>query len=242
MMASDTVSVERGGKTLPIKAGMPIEERDRITTGARGRVTVGFADHAQMTIGDRTVVVVEQSGAAVHPHITLISGIVRSITEASKSVFEVTTSNAATIAREGKTDISFYQQARRRGFPSCDHFTDVAVLEGAAQVKGNAAEDNVTVPSGYVSTVACTSAPTGAGPLGIADARTLNESNGGSGGFLYTFFHNSSPGVEQEDIDGVPDADDRPPMLPFRQVPLTRSPSAIRMRPPMTRGPIRLGR
>jgi len=247
---SGAATVQRGGGTQPIKAGSPIEEHDRLTTGSRGRVTIAFADHVQILMGESSIAVVERNpnATAAIPRITLISGIVRTITTGAdpKTSFEVITPNALVIARAGKADTSFYGASRRRGFPSCDHFTDVAVLDGAAELKNGAgaSTDYTTVPSGYVSTIACGSAPTGAGPLGVADARTLSESNSGSGGFLYTFFHDSSPTVEQEDIDGasgVFDRDDVPAALGRPLQPI-RGPRAIRLRPHIAHGPIRIAR
>src|SRR5271166_1223935 len=178
---SGAATVQRGAATQPLKAGAPIEEHDRLTTGSRGRITIALVDHVQMMLGESSVAMVERNPnvAAAIARIKLLSGIVRTITTGAdpKRNFEVITPNALVIARAGKADTSFYGTSRRRGFPSCDHFTDVAVLDGAAELKNGAGASNgsTTVPSGYVSTIACESAPTGAGPLGVADARTLNE-------------------------------------------------------------------
>jgi hypothetical protein len=242
---SGAVTLQRGGSTLALKPGSMIEDHDRISTGPRGRVTIALAEHGQVVIGESSIAVMDLKSSAAapdrHTRITLVSGIVRTMAMASdpKKSFEVSTPNATVITKEGKADTSSYEIKRRRGFPSCEEFTDVAVLDGAAQIESGPAASYgyTTVPSGYVSTVACGAPPTRAGPLGIADARTLSETTPGTAGFLYTFFHDSSPTVEQEDIDGItngiPDADESVMAMQTRL--RHPAPVAMTIRPRMAR-------
>jgi hypothetical protein len=245
---SGAVVVQRGADKIPPKPGSLINEYDRLTTGSRGRITVAFGGHDQMMLGESSVAVIEpkRNAPSARTQITLVSGIVRTITSSTDAAsnFEVSTPNAVVVARAGRTDTSFDGISRRRGFPSCDRITDVSVLDGAAQVKNGppTGGDFTSVPAGYVSTVACGATPTNPGPLGVAESRTLNVSSGGSGGFLYTFFHDSSPTVEQEDIEGVPNGvpEDDPPSLFAKRVQPLGGTRLIRPRANIPRGPIRI--
>ena len=43
--------IERGAERLPAKVGMPVQEADRVVTGADGTVGITFADSSLLSIG-----------------------------------------------------------------------------------------------------------------------------------------------------------------------------------------------
>ena len=43
--------IERGSERLPAKVGMPVQEADRVVTGADGTVGITFADNSLLSIG-----------------------------------------------------------------------------------------------------------------------------------------------------------------------------------------------
>jgi hypothetical protein len=43
--------IERGTERLPVKVGMPVQEADRVVTGADGTVGITFADNSLLSIG-----------------------------------------------------------------------------------------------------------------------------------------------------------------------------------------------
>ena len=43
--------IERGAERLPAKVGMPVQEADRVVTGADGTVGITFADNSLLSIG-----------------------------------------------------------------------------------------------------------------------------------------------------------------------------------------------
>lgn len=203
LSVSGEVSLHRGSEALPLRSGATVDALDELVTGSRGRVAIGFADKNQIELGeDSDVAIATGRGASGSSHgdrVDLKSGIVEAF--ASSLDLEIRTVNAVIITHHGKADTSYYTEAQRRGFPSCARFTDVAVLDGSADVV--ASGESRAVPAGYTTTVACSDVALSPGPLGIAEARTLSEETARGSGLLYNLFHGSSPNVEQEDIDGA---------------------------------------
>jgi len=54
------VSLQRGGQTLQVTAGTPVQVGDRLVTGADGRVGVTMADDSLVTTGPSSTLVVSQ--------------------------------------------------------------------------------------------------------------------------------------------------------------------------------------
>jgi hypothetical protein len=46
--------IERGTERLPARVGMPVQEADRVVTGADGTVGITFADNSLLSIGPRS--------------------------------------------------------------------------------------------------------------------------------------------------------------------------------------------
>ena len=46
--------IERGSERLPARVGMPVQEADRVVTGADGTVGITFADNSLLSIGPRS--------------------------------------------------------------------------------------------------------------------------------------------------------------------------------------------
>ena len=58
--AKGTVHVERDGKSLPARVGMPIRQSDALVTGADGSVGVTFSDNSLLSTGPNSVLVVDR--------------------------------------------------------------------------------------------------------------------------------------------------------------------------------------
>jgi hypothetical protein len=52
--------VERGGKTLPVAAGMQLRQADTIVTGADGAVGITFLDNSLFSAGPNSVLVINK--------------------------------------------------------------------------------------------------------------------------------------------------------------------------------------
>lgn len=49
--AAGAVTIERAGKSMPATVGMPVQEKDRVLTGADGSVGVSFTDGTLLSAG-----------------------------------------------------------------------------------------------------------------------------------------------------------------------------------------------
>jgi hypothetical protein len=59
-VAKGQVAVERGGRTLPVQVGMPLELADVLKTGADGSVGVTMRDNSLLSAGPNSVLSLEQ--------------------------------------------------------------------------------------------------------------------------------------------------------------------------------------
>ena len=57
---SGTVHVERAGKKLPVKIGMPVQQSDVVVTGADGSAGITFTDNSLLSIGPNTVLGIDK--------------------------------------------------------------------------------------------------------------------------------------------------------------------------------------
>lgn len=58
--ASGTVHVERAGKKLPVRIGMPVQQSDTVVTGADGAAGIVFTDNSRLSIGPNTVLGIDK--------------------------------------------------------------------------------------------------------------------------------------------------------------------------------------
>lgn len=54
------VHVERGGTQIPAVVGMPIQQADKLVTGADGSVGVTFADNSLLSVGPNSTLAVDK--------------------------------------------------------------------------------------------------------------------------------------------------------------------------------------
>ncbi|MGH8723750.1 MAG: FecR family protein, partial [Burkholderiales bacterium] len=55
-----TASLERDGKTLPVRAGMPVRQSDTVVTGADGAVGITFTDNSLLSVGPNSALVIDR--------------------------------------------------------------------------------------------------------------------------------------------------------------------------------------
>lgn len=55
-----TAFLERDGKRVPVRGGMPVRQSDTLVTGADGTVGVTFTDNSLLSIGPNSVLVIDR--------------------------------------------------------------------------------------------------------------------------------------------------------------------------------------
>ncbi len=58
--AKGTVSIERAGQRMPATIGMPVQEKDVVTTGADGSVGITFTDNSMLSAGPNSVLALDR--------------------------------------------------------------------------------------------------------------------------------------------------------------------------------------
>jgi hypothetical protein len=58
--ATGTVHLERAGKKLPVRIGMPVQQSDTVVTGADGAAGIVFTDNSRLSIGPNTVLGIDK--------------------------------------------------------------------------------------------------------------------------------------------------------------------------------------
>ena len=53
-------SLERGGKKLPLSAGVPVRQGDTVLTGANGAVGITFTDNSLLSVGPNSTLVIDR--------------------------------------------------------------------------------------------------------------------------------------------------------------------------------------
>jgi ferric-dicitrate binding protein FerR (iron transport regulator) len=186
--ATGTVQIVRAGATLPAAIGTAVDLGDRVVTAAGGHVAIRLTDGSTLELGESSALVIDQQVAApAQTRVSLFAGVVRSFVNrtvgAAAPNFEVHTPNAVAAARGTRFDTAYVSGAQRPSFGDCRSFTDVSVYDGVVHLANvNNLAGGVDVPAGYEATVPCMSNPTGAGPLGMTGAASLNAAGGGLGG------------------------------------------------------------
>jgi len=68
-VAKGTVHVERDGKQIPASVGMPIQQSDKLVTGADGSAGITFTDNSLLSAGPNSVLVVDQYAFDTRTHV-----------------------------------------------------------------------------------------------------------------------------------------------------------------------------
>lgn len=58
--AKGAVSIERAGQRMPATIGMPVQEKDVVTTGADGAVGITFTDNSMLSAGPNSVLALDR--------------------------------------------------------------------------------------------------------------------------------------------------------------------------------------
>src|SRR5262245_22961830 len=58
--ATGTVHLERAGKKLPVKVGMPVQQSDTVVTGADGSAGITFTDNSLLSVGPNSVLAIDK--------------------------------------------------------------------------------------------------------------------------------------------------------------------------------------
>jgi len=112
-----SVSVERGGGSIPAANGSAVQVGDKFTTGPNSRVTIKLSDGSQLELNESSTLVLTEDalnpdGSRAHTKVTLLSGLVRSLVHFSPTGapnFEVHTPNAVASARGTMFDVSYHE-------------------------------------------------------------------------------------------------------------------------------------
>lgn len=55
-----TVTIDRAGQRLPATVGMPVQEKDVVSTGADGSVGISFTDNSMLSAGPNSVLILDK--------------------------------------------------------------------------------------------------------------------------------------------------------------------------------------
>ena len=175
---SGSASLQRAGSMSDVTVGMMVQTGDQIAVKEGGQVTITLNDSSILNAGSASTLIIDEQlldagGGRSSTKVRLLAGILRSVARHSVRGtlpnFEVHTPNAILAVRGTTFDTSYSQGQQRFGFGSCTEFTDEQTYKGTVGVK-NAATPNgleVSVPSGYETTVVCDAPPLDPGPLGM---------------------------------------------------------------------------
>src|SRR5882757_9342585 len=195
-----SANLQRAGATMTVTVGMAVQTGDQLVVDDSGRVTITLIDGSILEAGSSSTMVIDQmlldsNGARSSTRIKLLTGILRSVVKHSSHGnppnFEVHTPNATLAARSTMFDTAYSQGSRPFAFGDCHQFTDEQTYKGTVGAKNAATPDadEVSVEAGYETTIACNSAPTEPGPLGMTGipgngtgAFTASEPASGTGG------------------------------------------------------------
>ena len=68
-VAKGAVHIERDGKVLPASVGMPIQQSDKLVTGADGSAGITFTDNSLLSAGPNSVLVVDHYAFDTRTHV-----------------------------------------------------------------------------------------------------------------------------------------------------------------------------
>jgi hypothetical protein len=155
--ASGQVQIQRGSATLPAAPGTPVNQGDKIVSGADGRAVIILTDQSRLELSPSTTITLDQYtiGGAV-TRIGLPSGILRSIVKGAGGApadFQVRTPNAIGAVRGTDFYISYIQGSPGLGLGT-SYYTEVDVIDGTVNLAQASAPGNgVDVGPGTSGTV-----------------------------------------------------------------------------------------
>src|SRR5258706_7093713 len=188
-VASGAVQIQRGGATLPARAGMQVNVGDRVITGADGHALIILGDQSRLEMGPASAINIDQLNGvgARSTHVSLCSGVLRWIVNAgggAAASYEVHTPSAVAAVRGTRFDTAYSEGAVRPFYDGCSRYTDVSVYEGTVNLASGAAPNaGEDVGAGYEATVPCQFGPVAAGPLAMTGAASLGGGAGATSGF-----------------------------------------------------------
>ena len=59
-VAKGAAFIERGAERLPVRAGMPVQEADKLVTGADGTVGVTLSDNSLLSVGPNSTLAIDR--------------------------------------------------------------------------------------------------------------------------------------------------------------------------------------
>ena len=159
--SSGQVQIERGGATLAAKPGTPVNQGDRIVSGADGNAVIILTDESELTLRPSTTIALDQytTGGATPTRVALDSGTLRSAVNGTPDApnnYQVHTPNAIVTARGTDFYTAYTESSPQLGkLPGISHYTEVAVIDGTVNLAQAAAPDSgVDVEAGTSGTVA----------------------------------------------------------------------------------------
>ena len=159
--ASGQVQIERGGATLAATPGTPVNQGDKIVSGANGNAVITLTDESELTLRPSTTIALDQytTGGATPTRVGLDSGTLRSVLNGSPDApdnYQVHTPNAILTARGTDFYTAYSQSSPQLGkLPGVSHYTEVAVIDGTVNLAQAAAPNRgVDVAAGTTGTVA----------------------------------------------------------------------------------------
>jgi len=165
--------VERGGSTMPVTNGMPVELKDKFTTDAGAHLSITLSDNSKLDLAEQSSLVIDEQvvgGGGQTTKVSLLGGHLESlVTKALRGTapsFEVKTPNAIAGVRGTRFGVGYAPSS-----PVCGDAptSDVSVAQGAVEVANSASPGvGITVEEGYETVVCAGRPPLPPGPLGIA--------------------------------------------------------------------------
>lgn len=206
--ASGQVQIQRaGGATIGAASGVGVNVGDRILSGANGHAVIVLNDQSRLELGPATSITLDQftiTGGAPATRVSLFSGVMRSLVNATSggapANYQVHTPNAVAAVRGTRFDTAYSENVIRPGYQGCEKYTDVSVYQGTVNLaptgNPNAGED---IGAGYEATLPCDKPPTGAGPLSMTGAVSLDTASAGGASFA-----GAAPGSSAAPVPACP--------------------------------------
>ncbi len=185
---SGQVQIQRAGAAIGAAAGVGVNVGDRIMTGGDGHAVIVLNDQSRLELGPASSITLDEftiSGGATSTRVSLFSGVLRSLVNASSggapANYQVHTPNAVAAVRGTKFDTAFTENTIRPGYQGCERYTDVSVYQGTVNLAPNATPNaGQDVSAGYEATLPCDRPPTTPGPLAMTGAVSLDSANAGA--------------------------------------------------------------
>ena len=202
------VQIQRtGGATIGAAAGVGVNVGDRIVTGPNGHAVIVLNDQSRLELGPASTITLDEftiTGGATSTRVSLFTGVMRSLVNAASggapANYQVHTPNAVAAVRGTRFDTAYSENVIRPGYQGCQRYTDVSVYQGTVNLSPvgapTAGED---VHAGYEATLPCDKPPTGAGPLSMTGAVSLESASAGGASFT-----GAAPGSSAAPVPACP--------------------------------------